>query len=238
MKIVLENVSVCIGNKCIIRDVSLSIDGPGLYFLLGRNGSGKSTLLKTIAGLMPYTGRILINGRELREYKRRSLVRLLGFVWQNPFYGFFESSVEREIRFILKNIGDCDDRFWELVEYFGLRGFLKRSPFTLSGGEAKRVELCSVLIANQQIYLMDEPEGELDLDGLSKLAQFIERESKSRLVVVATHNTLFAYRLRRHIRKCIFIDHGKIVGVYDPEILENGDFLARIGVVPIYWWQQ
>jgi len=237
MEIILEHVSVRVNGKTIIRDISFHIDGPCLYFLLGRNGSGKSTLLKTIAGLIPYTGKILINGKELREYARRKLVRLIGFIWQNPFYGFFESNVEREIRFILKNVGDSNSRFHELVEYFGLIKLLKRSPFTLSGGEAKRVELCSVLVANQQIYLMDEPEGELDFDGLDKLVKFIERESTSRLILVATHNTLLAYKLRRCIRKCIFIDNGEIAGIYSPEVLENEEFLVQIGIVPIYWWQ-
>jgi len=230
-----RNLTVKLNGYNILENINLRIRGPGLYFILGRNGSGKSTLLRALAGLLPYRGEVLINGREIRNYKRKELSKIVGYVWQNPFYGFFESTVEREIRFILKNI-NSEGRFEELIDYFGIKKFLKRSPFTLSGGEAKRVCICSVLVADQQIYLLDEPEGELDYKGLEKLVRFVETESKRKLIVVATHNTLLAHKLRESVEKILIIHNGKIVGEFGPEILVNKEFLIDVGIVPVYWW--
>jgi len=236
MDVVVEDLYVVVNGREIISHINFSVSGPGLYFILGRNGSGKSTLLKALAGLIKFRGRVLINGRDVREYRRRDLARVVGFVWQNPMYGFFESSVEREIRFILKNLGMDNINFDRVVRYFGVEHLLKRSPFTLSGGEAKRVEMCSVIVADQEIYLLDEPEGELDYDGLERLIRFLHEESKRKLIIVATHNTLFAYKMRDIVRKYILISDGKLVGIYDKSILNDDDFLRRMGIVPLNWW--
>lgn len=70
----------------------------GTYVLLGANGSGKSTLLKTIAGLLkPLEGEVYVNGIRPYTMKRKQLARIIGYVWQNPFYGFVEPTVEKEI---------------------------------------------------------------------------------------------------------------------------------------------
>jgi len=233
-----RNLTVKLNGNIILRNINLKFVGPGLYFVLGRNGSGKSTLLRALARLIPFEGEIILNGVDITKYRRRELSRIIGYVWQNPFYGFFESTVEREIKFILKNIGSEENntRFKELIEYFEVGDFLRRSPFTLSGGEAKRVCICSVLVADQQIYLLDEPEGELDYRGLEKLVNFIESESKRKLVIVATHNTLLAHKMRRTINKIFIVHNGIVVGEFGPEVLVNKEFLAEVGIVPVYWW--
>ena len=233
-----KNLTVTVNRQRILENISFRIDGPGLCFILGRNGSGKSTLLRALAGLIPHEGQISINDKPIESYNRNELTKIIGYVWQNPFYGFFESTVEREIRFILKNIGlDVErSRFSELVDFFGVKKFLNRSPFTLSGGEAKRVCICSVLIANQQIYLFDEPEGELDYYGLERLIEFVRKESSKKLIVIATHNTLLAHKLKGELSKILIVHDGRLVGEYGSSILVNKDFLTNVGIVPVYWW--
>jgi len=235
VRIITEDVGVRLDGRDVLRDINISMDGPGLYFLLGRNGSGKSTLLRTLAGLLRYEGSIWINGRELRRFRRKELARIVGFVWQNPLFGFFEYNVEREIKFILKNLDMDEANFREIVEFFGVDHLLDRRPFSLSGGEAKRVEICSVLVANQPILLMDEPEGELDLDGLRRLLVFLEHGCRRKLILVATHNTMFAYRMRRIAKGYFIISEGRIQGFFGPSILEDEDFLSDVGIIPVDW---
>jgi len=229
---------VVLGDKIILRDINLRFEGPGLYFILGPNGSGKSTLLRAIAQLIEYEGLVLIEGRDAREFDRIELVRKLGYVWQNPFYGFFEATVEREIAFILKNIGEPVEKMWELVSFFSAEDLLNRSPFTLSGGEAKRVCLLSVLVADQPMLLLDEPETELDLDGLNKLIHYLKKSFSSKLIIVATPNTLLAYKLRRHIKKIFLISEGRIVASGGSELLENQELLRNVGIIPVGWWYE
>ncbi|MHA1615695.1 MAG: energy-coupling factor ABC transporter ATP-binding protein [Candidatus Njordarchaeales archaeon] len=232
------NLRVVMDSREILKDISLRFEGPGLYFILGPNGSGKSTLLRAMAQLIDYEGSVIINGRDAKEFNRLELVRTLGYVWQNPFYGFFEASVKREISFILKNIGESLDKMYKLVEFFGIQDLLERSPFTLSGGEAKRVCLLSVLVADQSILLLDEPETELDLDGLSRLIQYLKENVNSKLIIVATPNPLLAYKLRTLLRGIVLIKDGQIVSVGGVELLENDGLLIETGIVPMRWWYE
>lgn len=231
-----KNVSVRINGKLILENINLFFEGPALYFIMGANGSGKSTLLKTLAGLINFSGEIAVNKEPISSYSRKSIAKLIGYVWQNPLYGFFEETVYREITFILKNLKLPLETADKYIDFFGIKGLIDRSPFTLSGGEAKRVSISSVIVAEQPIWLMDEPEAEMDYDGLMKLKSLIEREYKRRLIIVATHNTLLAYKLRKTIKSIIFIKDGKIVEQAAPEALSDGEFLRAIGLVPIDWW--
>jgi len=236
LSIVAKNLNVRMNGIWIIRNISLDLEGPGIYFLIGKNGSGKSTLLRALAGLIPFEGEIRVNGRAIHEYNRRQLSRIIGYVWQNPLYGFFEENVRREICFILKNLRLPEEYMEEVVRLFEIDGLLDRSPFFLSGGEAKRVSISSVIVADQPIILFDEPESEMDMHGLVSLMKYIVRHSKDKLIVIATHNPLIALKLRDILRGIYFISDGEIVGHGGSETLRDYDFMMNIGVVPPGWW--
>lgn len=232
-----RNLTVTLNGRAVLRDINLGFQGPGLYFVLGQNGSGKSTLLRSLAGLIPFEGEVLLNGVDIRKYSRKELSKAIGYVWQNPLYGFFESTVEREIKFILRNLDlEQTNRFEEVIKHFGVGNFLKRSPFSLSGGEAKRVCMCSVLVADQQVYLLDEPEGELDYQGLEKLIDFVKSESKRKLIIIATHNALLSYKMRDTTERIFIIYNGEIINSIKPEDLLSNNSLVKVGIVPIQWW--
>ncbi|MGB9827445.1 MAG: energy-coupling factor ABC transporter ATP-binding protein [Thermosphaera sp.] len=159
----------------------------GVYVLLGANGSGKSTLLKTIAGLLPpLQGEIYVNGFKPYLLKRKEAAKLIGYVWQNPFHGFVEPTVEREILFISKQTGV--EVNWKLIHKLVPLELFERSPFTLSGGEAKRVSLASVIALDQPIWLLDEPFNELDFSGVKIFTGIINyARARGKIVVITTH---------------------------------------------------
>ena len=231
MKVEVVNVDAGFGDKKILENVNLVFE-ENTYVILGANGSGKSTLLRTIAGLLkPLKGRILINGVDLKNYSRRELSKLIGYCWQNPYYGFFEESVEDEIRFILDNL-KVEGR-WEIVELLNISDLLKRSPFKLSGGEAKRVSLASVLIADQPIILLDEPFTDLDYSStLSLLDLLWEERRRGKTVIVATHNIVIARKLRPE--KYILIKKGRVSSFKPCELDDN--LLSKANIVPEVWW--
>jgi len=233
-----KDISVRINGREILRKISLEFSGPGLFFIIGENGSGKSTLLRVLAGLIPYEGDVIINDRPQRDYSRKELAKTVGYVWQNPLYGFFEESVEREIAFILKNLGLPLSRMDRIIEFFGLKDLLDRSPFTLSGGEAKRVSISSIIVADQPIILFDEPEAEMDLEGLNALMKYVREHAEEKLIIIATHNPLVAYKLRENVRGIYYLKDGEIVHTGGIESLSNAEFLVRIGVVPLSWWRE
>jgi len=232
----IRNLNVKLNDREILRDINLSFQYPSLYFILGQNGSGKSTLLRAIANLIPFEGEITINGKDIRSYKRKDLSRLVGYVWQNPLYGFFEETVEREIKFIIRNLDLREDVFEQIVNFFNINHLLHRSPFTLSGGEAKRVSISSVIVADQPILLLDEPESEMDLDGLRKIISYLRINASKKLLIVATHNPLIAYKLRDIVKEIYLLKSGRIFSKINVSQLEDSDLLELVGIVPINWW--
>jgi len=238
IKIEARNLNVSLNGHHILKDINLQFSGPDLFFILGANGSGKSTLLRALAGLIPFSGRIRINEKDIRSFNRKELAKTIGYVWQNPLYGFFEENVQREIIFILKNLNLPYDNANDIIKFFSIEHLLNRSPFTLSGGEAKRVSISSVIVADQPIILFDEPESEMDLAGLERILEYIVLNTRRKLIIVATHNPLIAYKLRAHISKIIYIKNGEVSSIENAESLEDNDFLASLGIVPVNWWYQ
>jgi energy-coupling factor transport system ATP-binding protein len=195
LKVRVENLTVVINDKPVLNNINVEF-GKGVHVVLGPNGAGKSTLLKSIACIIrPNKGRVLIDEKELCNRPRREIAKLVGYSWQNPLYGFFESTVRREIYFIIKNLKVKPRE--DIIKILEVDKLLDRSPFELSGGEAKRVSLASILIADQPIILLDEPFEELDWKGiisLSKLINIFRNEGK--IIVIATNNPLLLESLR------------------------------------------
>ncbi len=236
LNIIARNIHIRINGREIIRNISIFFRGPGIFFIIGKNGSGKSTLLRALAGLIPFEGEIKINGKPIGEYSRKQLARIIGYVWQNPLYGFFEENVKREICFILKNLRLPLENMDRIVDMFKIKNLLERSPFFLSGGEAKRVSISSVIVADQPIILFDEPESEMDMAGLVSILNYIRENSSEKLMIIATHNPLLAVKLKDVLKEIYYIKDGQIVRKGGSETLNDYEFLASISVVPPSWW--
>lgn len=187
IEIVAENVSIGYRrDQPILQNIFFKISR-GIHVLLGANGSGKTTLLKTIAGLLsPLKGRIIVNGIEPYKLKRREAAKLIAYTWQNPYYGFIEARVIDEIRFILRTTGLKGN--WEIVGKLVPTKLYERNPYTLSGGEAKRVSIASVLVGDQDVWLLDEPFIDLDYEGVYSLLEILrEARKKGKLIIIASH---------------------------------------------------
>jgi energy-coupling factor transport system ATP-binding protein len=233
MRLVLEDVDAGFPGRIILRGLSLVFD-EGIHVVLGANGSGKTTLLRTAAGLLkPLRGTVRLGGRDVSEYSRRELAKLIGYCWQNPYYGFFEETVEREIGFILENTRVPGRK--DIIDDLGIRDLLHRSPFTLSGGEAKRVSLASVLIADQPVMLLDEPFEGLDYSSVTRLLELLWGErSRGKTIVVATHNVLLASKLKP---EDYVVLRGERASTFGPSSLSD-EVLADADIIPRGWWYE
>ncbi|MEM2220528.1 MAG: ABC transporter ATP-binding protein [Ignisphaera sp.] len=165
-RIEVRNLTVRYGERSVLNGVDAEFDS-GVHVVLGRNGAGKTTLLRAIAGLVEFTGDIRVDGRSIKGLNRRELAKLIAYCWQNPFYGFIEVSVKDEVEVILRTLGVSGNRY--IVDILVPKHITDRDPTTLSGGEARRVSLASILVADQPIWLLDEPFTNLDRDGIEAL---------------------------------------------------------------------
>ena len=190
MKSVIEinNISKKYGKVEALRGVSLTF-GHGIYALLGPNGSGKTTLMNILAGRLAQSGgKILYNGKDIREcgidYRSR-----VGFMPQYPaMYPNF--AVKEFLLYVaeLKKLppereGDID----YLLSRVELSDVYDRKISALSGGMKQRLSLCTAVLGDPEILILDEPTAGLDPKQRVALRQFIAEIASSKTVIWATH---------------------------------------------------
>ena len=170
MSIVAEHLTYQIDDKTILNDVSFEITG-GLVGIIGPNGAGKTTLLRNISGYYaPSAGRILLDGRPVRDYSAAQRAKKMALVPQNNTFDYDFTVLEMVLmgRNPHKKMFESDDDHdFEIARkclaQAGIAHLEQRSVLTLSGGEWQRMLIARALCKNSHIMLLDEPVSSLDI---------------------------------------------------------------------------
>ena len=178
--------------------VSITFGETGLVFLLGKSGSGKSTLLNVCGGLdAPTDGEIIVKGKSSKEFSASDFDSyrntFVGFVFQE--YNILdEFNVEDNIALALELQGKPKDRdkIYSILKEVELEAYAKRKPNTLSGGQKQRIAIARALVKEPQIIMADEPTGALDSATGKQVFETLKELSKTRLVMVVSHDREFA----------------------------------------------
>jgi osmoprotectant transport system ATP-binding protein len=212
----LQSVGKSYGAMRAVDDVSLAVDAGEFVILIGASGSGKSTLLKMINRLVEHDrGRVLFQGRQVRDFRPEDLRRRMGYAIQS--IGLFPHwNVARNIATVPALLGWPDARraarVDELLALFGLEPALYRDryPHQLSGGQQQRIGVARALAADPEVLLMDEPFGALDPITRASLQQELARIHKAsgKTIVMVTHDIEEALRLATRI---VLLDQGRVV---------------------------
>ncbi len=188
----LKNISWSLpGGEKILENVSLEIPSGKLTVITGPNGGGKTSLAKLIAGLeQPDSGRIFLDGEDITDWDmtKRSLSGI-GYAFQQPVR--FKGLTVRDL-LELAAMRTLEES--ELCDYLGKVGLCAQEYIdrvvdaSLSGGEAKRIEIASVLAKKDaKVLVFDEPEAGIDLWSFSSLIDAFEKlkvtEHKSLLII-------------------------------------------------------
>jgi energy-coupling factor transport system ATP-binding protein len=187
-----RNVHYGYGSRPALQGVSLEVRPGEFVALMGRNGSGKSTLLRQMVGLlMPAEGQVTVAGRPTRDTPLGDIIRTVGYVPQDPAALLFNDTVAAELAFTRRGHGlppaaEADAR---LLARLGLEDVADRDPRDLSVGQRQRVALASILVADPQVILLDEPTRGLDYEQKRALVALLtELTGEGRAVVMATHD--------------------------------------------------
>lgn len=163
-----SNLTKTFNGKVTVDNISFSVSKGETFVMLGTSGCGKTTTLKMINRLVePSSGRITINGKDIRDENPEILRRHIGYVIQSiglfPHYTV-EQNIEIVPRLLKWEKEKIKKRIAELLELLGLppSEFLKRYPHDLSGGQKQRIGLARALASDPPLVLLDEPFGALD----------------------------------------------------------------------------
>lgn len=203
--------------------VSIKFPDTGMVFLLGKSGSGKSTLLNVSGGLdTPTDGEIIVKGRSSSTFSGSDFDSYrntyIGFIFQE--YNILnEFSVEDNIALALELQGKPKDRekINSLLKQVDLESYAKRRPNTLSGGQKQRIAIARALVKDPEIIMADEPTGALDSNTGKQVLDTLKELSKTKLVIVVSHDREFAEIYGDRI---IELKDGKILSDVSKEYLE------------------
>ncbi len=181
-----------------LNHVSIDFADKGLVFLLGKSGSGKSTLLNTIGGLDTFdSGEIIIKGRSSKTFSQSDFDSyrntFIGFIFQD--YNILEEfSVAKNLALALELQGKKADKASvdNLLSQVDMLSYADRKPNQLSGGQKQRVAIARALIKNPEIIMADEPTGALDSNTGKQVMETLKQLSKSKLVIIVSHDREFA----------------------------------------------
>ena len=222
-----KNVSLEIGGKKILEDVSFCVKEGKITALIGKNGSGKSSLLNLANGLLKFGGEILLCGKDIRSYKAKEKARLAAFLPQiMPETSLSVYSLVSLGRTPytggMGNLSSCDrEAVCRAMELTGIENLAGRNVSTLSGGEKRRVFIALLLAQETPLILLDEPTAYLDLSYTAELCSLLRElcENHGKTVLVVMHELSAALELCDDVA---LIDGGKPM-FYGPkdELLES-----------------
>ncbi|GAA0730288.1 ATP-binding cassette domain-containing protein [Clostridium malenominatum] len=203
--------------KKALKDVSLQIESPSLIGLLGPNGAGKSTLMKLlVAGLIPTSGEILIDGVPLLKNEKK-LKASLGYLPQS--FGLYDELTVWEFldyMAALKGIKNSKKVIKEVIEKTNLTEKRKARISTLSGGQRQRVGIAQALMGNPELLIFDEPTVGLDPEERINFRNLFSKTAQDKIVLLSTH---IIEDVQSVCDKLIVINHGQILFTGTPEEL-------------------
>lgn len=196
--------------------IDLAFQSGEVTALMGPNGAGKSTLALTLAGLLePLNGHVRVRadiadgarGDEPNHWKSRELLGRIGMVFQEPEHQFAAPLVRDEVAIGPKSMGADDAKAYaiadEMLERMNLNRFAKANPYTLSGGEKRRLSVASMLASAPQILVMDEPTFGQDFTTWTEMVDLIAGvRDRGSAVIVVTHDEALVEAL--HARRIMF----------------------------------
>jgi len=224
-----EDVSFSYGDKLILKGISFSLKKGEKLGIVGHTGVGKTSLIGLLLRFYePESGRILIDGLDIKEYKLESLRAHIGFVPQEPI--LFNDTIKRNI-----SLSDNPDmeRVRRAAEVAGVREFIESLPggydtiagergILFSGGQKQLIAVARAMYRDPDILILDEATASLDSHSEKVLQEAMERIIKGRTVFIIAHrlSTL------RSVDRIIVLKEGGIVeeGTHNQLIEKRGEY--------------
>ena len=194
----LKNITKAFGDNIVLKDVDIKVSKGSMTAITGESGCGKTTLLNIIGLLEDFDkGTLKIANQKFKSNSLKNKVPLLrntiSYLFQN-FALIDNQSVSYNLDIALKYVKKSKQEKHEMkvkaLEDVGLKGFLNRKVYQLSGGEQQRVAIARAMLKPSEIILADEPTGSLDIKNKSNVMEFLKLLNNSgKTIVIVTHDS-------------------------------------------------
>lgn len=199
-----EHVSVQIGGRSIVKDVSFDVAAGEKLMIIGPNGAGKTTLIRAVMQAIPHEGKAKLSGRDIAAMKPAELARQIGVLTQTH-YPQFDYSVRDVVslgRYAYRKglfaglKKEDEEHIARAMSLTGMDNFAEASIRTLSGGELQRVFLAQLFAQDPAVLVLDEPTNNLDLSYQIAVFDMIEDwvKDSGKAVISVIHDLNMVYK--------------------------------------------
>ncbi len=218
-------------DKKALNDISVNIGKGEMVAIVGTNGAGKSTFSKVICGMEKEdSGEILLNGQDFRELSIKERAEHIGYVMQNPNQMISKVMIFDEVAMGLRLRGVPEDevkkRVDKALEICGLYKMRNWPISALSYGQKKRVTICSILVLEPEIMILDEPTAGQDYRNYTRIMEFLKKlNDRGITIVMITHDM---HLMLEYADRSIVFSDGKIIADMScAEVLTSSDIVER-----------
>lgn len=227
------------GGGYVLKGINCKVNQGEVVVVTGLSGCGKSTLCLCISGAIRHqrdgvmTGKVMVNGQNLREISGARLSLEVGMVFQDPDSQLFSPTVEDEIAFAPENLCLPPERIRERVnkvmELLGIAALREANPSHLSGGEKHLVALGAVLALDPPVLILDEVMSQLDTTGKKKVAGVLEKLRDQGKTIIAVEHNLEAVAFSDRM---MVLESGELIRLERTQsLLDDRDFLRARGLI-------
>lgn len=227
-------------DKNVLENLNLKIETGEFWAIVGKNGSGKTTFCNALRRFVPdfykgeVTGKIVIDGKNLKDFNPKELVTKVGFVFQNPFTQIsgVKDTVFEEIAYGLENLAVEKEkiikRVNETLKLLEIEHLKDKNPQEMSGGQKQRVALASIIVMDPKILVIDEPTSQLDPKGTQDIFKIINIMAKKGKTIILVEHKLEL--IAEYAEKIVVLDEGKIILSGDKKEILNNRLLEEKGI--------
>lgn len=226
----IKNLNFKYAEKEILNDLSFDVNSGEIIALLGKNGAGKTTLSKILGGMeSKFSGEVIYRGKNIKKISKEKLYSELTYVFQNPEHQFIKDSVRDEIE-LFKEIHGEEMSLDTILDRYNLTGVKNENPFTLSGGQKRRLSVAIMLSKKHKILILDEPTFGLDYFNTKELmVQVKDLAKKGMGIIIITHNMNI---VKEYVTKALVLKEGQN-SYFGPvkDLFENRELLVKAKII-------
>ncbi|MDR2648338.1 MAG: ABC transporter ATP-binding protein [Clostridiales bacterium] len=229
--------------RLIVNNINFTVEEGQWLMIAGPNGAGKSTIINAASAGVPYEGKVILRGMDIKAYKPYERARAMGVLSQMNLIGYAFTAWEiiRLGRYAYapgifsRQTEDDNLHISKAIDMTGVRPLLKQSALTLSGGERQRVFLAQLLAQNPALLLLDEPSNHLDLVYQKQIFTLLKEwlETPGRAIVSVVHDLSLAMTFGT---RALLLDRGEAKAFGSIDEVLTPDNLNSVYDMDVFSW--